>query len=38
MRFLPKDVTIYYKKEGRFDYKNNNGYNEQATYELNTIS
>lgn len=38
MRFLLKVVTIYSKKNARFDYKNNHGYNKLVNFQLDIIN
>lgn len=37
MRFLPKVVSVYFKKEKRFDCKNNHRYSKSTNLQLNNI-
>ncbi len=38
MRFSPKTVTICFKEEEGFDYKNNHRYGKSANFRLDNIS
>lgn len=38
MKFLFKSITIYFKEDKRFDYKNNQKYNKSVNFQLDNIS